>query len=82
MELRNWKATPLDFTTKPESFLAWQHRAVSVLSGNRLDIRRLLDWALTCKAPIDATAAQTGARAVGLCQSDDVTTSASNCSTP
>ena len=48
VELRNWKAAPLDLTTKPESFLAWQHRAVSVLSGNRVDIRRLLDWTLTC----------------------------------
>ena len=67
VELRNWKAAPLDLTTKPESFLAWQHRAVSVLSGNRVDVRRLLDSALTCKVLIDAVAAQTGARSVGFC---------------
>ena len=47
--------------------------APCVLSGNRLDVRRLLDWALTCKTPIDAATAQTGARVAGLCYSDDVT---------
>ena len=41
VELRNWKAAPLNLTT--ESFLAWQHRAVSVLSGNRVVVPRLLD---------------------------------------
>ena len=72
-DLRNWKTAPLDLTVMQPAFLAWQARAACVLSTNRPDVRRLLDWALTCKTPIDASAAQKGALEVGLCHWDDVT---------
>ena len=44
-DLRNWKEAQLDLSVKPEIFKAWQLRALRMLSDDRLDIRRLLDWA-------------------------------------
>ena len=72
-DLRNWKTAPLDLTAMQPAFLAWQARAACVLSTNRPDVRRLLDWAVSCKTPIDASAAQKGALQADLCQWDDVT---------
>ena len=47
--------------------------SMCVLSTTRPDVRRLLDWAVSCKTPIDASAAQKGALQAELCQWDDVT---------
>ena len=66
VDLRNWKSAPLDLDAKPDSFLAWHDRALGLLSGNRLDVRRLLLWAEQRDTPIDALAEQDGARAAGL----------------
>ena len=70
--MRNWKTANLDLFTNPEGFIALQYRALGMLSGNRTDVRRLLDWAEPKKAPIDAAMAQQGAEQVGL--TDDVGT--------
>lgn len=66
-DLRNWKEAQLDLNVKPEIFKAWQLRALRMLSDDRLDIRRLLDWAEKHDAPIDSAAAQDGARKAGFC---------------
>ena len=63
VDTRNWRAANLDLDTRPEGFDAWQNRALAHLSGNRLDVRRLLDWAEKHSGPIDAAAEQLGARA-------------------
>ena len=45
VDTRNWKAPNLDMDAKPKGFRAWQYRALVHLSGNRIDVRRLLLWA-------------------------------------
>ena len=70
--MRNWKTANLDLFTNPAGFIAWPYRAIGMLSGNRTDIRRLLEWAELKKAVIDAAMAQQGAEQVGL--TDDVGT--------
>ena len=45
VDVRNWKSAPLDLEAKPDGFLAWHDRALELLSGDRLDVRRLLLWA-------------------------------------
>ena len=72
VDIRNWKSAPLDLDVKPEGFLAWRDRALVLLSGNRLDVRRLLQWAEKSSEPLDAAAERRGAQASGLV--DDVAT--------
>ena len=64
LKLPEWKGDRLDFKTKPISFEAWQERARGVFSGDRLDVRRLLDWAAQRKTLIDAAVAKEYARTV------------------
>ena len=71
-DLRNWKEAQLDLSVKPEIFKAWQLRALRVLSEDRLDIRRLLDWAEKHDTPIDSASAQLGAQKAGFCYWEDV----------
>ena len=66
-DLRKWKEAQLDLSVKPEIFKAWQLRALRMLSDDRLDIRRRLDWAEKHDAPIDSAAAQIGAQKAGVC---------------
>ena len=73
VKLSDGKDYRLDFKTTPLSFQAWQERAIGVLSGDRLDVRKLLDWAAQCNTPIDAVAAEESARSVGLYYEDKVT---------
>ena len=75
VDLRNWKRAPLDLAAKPDSFLAWHDRALGLLSGNRLDVRRFLLWAEQRDTPIDAAAEQDGARAAGLVHDEVATVS-------
>ena len=70
VDLRNWKSAPLDLEVKPEGFLAWHDRALGLLSGNRLDVRRLLLWAGQSTVPLDTASERKGAHSVGLV--DDV----------
>ena len=72
VDMRNWKTANLDLFANPAGFSAWQYRAIGMLSGNRTDVRRLLEWAELKKAPIDTAMAQQGAEQVGL--TDDVGT--------
>ena len=65
-DLSGWKETKLDLNVNPQVFNAWQTLAISVLSSNRPDIRRLLNWAEKQNTPIDVAAAQTGAQEAGL----------------
>ena len=65
-DMRNWKEAQLDLSVKPENFKAWQLRAMRMLSEDRPDVQRLLEWAESQTHSIDAVAAQVGARAVGL----------------
>ena len=70
VETRNWKSASLDLEVNPEGFLAWRDRALVLLSGNRLDVRRLLLWAEQSTVPLDAAAERKGAHDTGLV--DDV----------
>ena len=70
VETRNWKSASLDLEVNPEGFLAWRDRALVLLSGNRLDVRRLLVWAEQSTVPLDAAAERKGAHDAGLV--DDV----------
>ena len=71
VDTRNWKGAHLDLDAKPEGFQAWRDRARVHLSGSRLDVRRLLQWAEKSTGPLDAAAEQRGANESGLV--DDVT---------
>ena len=71
VDTRNWKGAQLDLDAKPEGFRAWQYRALVHLSGNRIDVRRLLQWAEKHPGPLDAAAERRGAHECGLV--DDVT---------
>ena len=65
-DLRKWKEAQLDLSVKPETFKAWQARALRVLSDDRPDILNLLNWAEKQAAPIDAASARIGAQMAGL----------------
>ena len=68
--LRNWKNAPLDLEAKPDSFLVLHDWALDLLSGNRLDMRRLKLWAKHKNSPIDAAAKREGASAAGSVHHD------------
>ena len=70
VDTRNWKAANLDLDARLEGFDAWQNRALVHLSGNRLDVRRLLEWAEKHFGRIDSAAERRGAQETGLV--DDV----------
>ena len=53
-------------------FKAWQLRAMRMLSEDRPDVQRLLEWAETHNTTIDSAAAQLGAQVVDLHRCEDV----------
>ena len=71
-DLRHWKEAQLDLSLQPEAFKAWQLRAMRMLSEDRPDVQRLLEWAEAQGAAIDSNAAQLGARAVNFPHCEDV----------
>ena len=71
-DMRHWKEQQLDLNVKPENFKTWQLRAVRMLSEDRPDVQRLLEWAEAQTTSIDTAASQVGARTVGLQRCEDV----------